>query len=64
MKATEKTLKHIRTKRAFIIDMDGVIYHGNVLLPGADRFVDWLKREGKRFLFLTNSSERSPEELS
>jgi NagD protein len=64
MKATERTLKRIRTKRAFIIDMDGVIYHGNVLLPGAAQFVDWLKRENKRFLFLTNSSERSPEELS
>ncbi len=40
--------------------MVGVIYHGNLLLPGAAQFVDWLKREGKRFLFLTNSSERSP----
>ncbi|HCX96586.1 MAG: HAD-IIA family hydrolase [Rectinema subterraneum] len=64
MKATEETLKNIRKKQAFIIDMDGVIYHGNVLLPGAAQFVDWLRRQKKRFLFLTNSSERSPEELS
>lgn len=54
----------IRGKRAFIIDMDGVIYHGNRLLPGAAELVAWLRREGKRFLFLTNSSERSPAELS
>lgn len=53
----------IRSKPAFICDMDGVIYHGNRLLDGAARFVEWLKREGKRFLFLTNSSERSPREL-
>jgi NagD protein len=44
--------------------MDGVIYHGNRLLKGAAELVDWLRRSGKRFLFLTNSSERSPAELS
>lgn len=42
---------------------DGVIYHGNKLLPGVKEFVDWLYREEKNFLFLTNSSERSPKEL-
>ncbi len=52
------------SKKAFLCDMDGVIYHGNRLLPGVPEFVDWLKREGKPFLFLTNSSERSPKELS
>jgi len=49
---------------AFIIDMDGVIYHGNRLLKGAAELVSWLRRNNKRFLFLTNSSERSPAELS
>jgi len=43
--------------------MDGVIYHGNNLLPGAKEFVDWLNRENKNFLFLTNASNRTPEEL-
>jgi len=53
----------IREKKGFISDMDGVIYHGNKLLPGVVEFVDWLKQEEKRFLFLTNSSERTPREL-
>ncbi len=53
----------IRKNRGFICDMDGVIYHGNILLPGVPAFVDWLKREDKSFLFLTNSSQRSPREL-
>lgn len=53
----------IHNKRGFICDMDGVIYHANHLLPGAGDFIAWLKREGKQFLFLTNSSERSPREL-
>jgi NagD protein len=43
--------------------MDGVIYHGNHLLTGAKDFVLWLKHHGKKFLFLTNSSERAPREL-
>lgn len=43
--------------------MDGVIYHGNRLVEGAKEFVDWLKKESKRFLFLTNSSSKSPKEL-
>lgn len=60
----DKDLELIRSKKAFIIDMDGVIYHGNRLLKGAQELVAWLQSEGKRFLFLTNSSERSPAELS
>ncbi|MCL1921867.1 MAG: HAD-IIA family hydrolase [Kiritimatiellaeota bacterium] len=56
-------LKDLREKKAFICDMDGVIYHGNQVLPGVVDFVEWLQREGKAFLFLTNSSERTPREL-
>jgi NagD protein len=59
-----KDLDQIRSKKAFIIDMDGVIYHGNQLLKGAREFVAWMEEKGKSFLFLTNSSERSPLELS
>lgn len=58
-----QALEALRAKRGYIIDMDGVIYHGNMLLPGVTEFVDWLKREDKAFLFLTNSSERAPREL-
>ncbi len=43
--------------------MDGVIYHGQRLLDGVLAFMEWLKDKQKNFLFLTNSSERSPEEL-
>ena len=57
------TLQELYAKKGFICDMDGVIYHGNRLLPGVKEFVDWLYKEEKEFLFLTNSSERSPKEL-
>ena len=59
----EHDIELIREKKGFLCDMDGVIYHGNHLLPGAVDFVDWLQRENKKFLFLTNSSERAPKEL-
>lgn len=56
-------MEKIRACKGFICDMDGVIYHGNRLLPGAQAFVSWLQENGKQYLFLTNSSERSPREL-
>jgi len=64
MKEKIMDLGPIRERKAFISDMDGVIYHGNQLLPGVKAFVQWLRDEGKKFLFLTNSSQRSPRELS
>jgi NagD protein len=60
---SKKDIEYIRAKTGFIIDMDGVLYHGNKLLPGVKEFVQWLKKEEKRFVFLTNSSERTPKEL-
>jgi len=54
---------NIRNKIGFISDMDGVIYHGNRILPGVLEFVNWLQHENRKFLFLTNSSERTPREL-
>jgi len=59
----EVNMKGLREKKAFICDMDGVIYHGNKLLPGVKEFVAWLRKEKKKFLFLTNGSQRSPLEL-
>ncbi|MCK4514633.1 MAG: HAD family hydrolase [Spirochaetaceae bacterium] len=50
-------------KTGFLCDMDGVIYHGNRLLPGVLEFVQWLRDKDKRFLFLTNASDRSRKEL-
>src|SRR5579884_554817 len=40
----------------YLIDLDGVIYRGNELLPGAKEFVTWLEANHKKYLFLTNNS--------
>ena len=50
-------------KKGFICDMDGVIYHGNIVLPGVAEFINWLNKEHKEYLFLTNNSSYTPLEL-
>ena len=57
-------MEQIKKKIGFICDMDGVIYHGNKILPGVKEFINWMIENDKRFVFLTNSSERTPHELS
>ena len=51
-------------KTGFICDMDGVIYHGNQILPGVAEFIQWLHDEQKEYLFLTNNSGYTPKELN
>lgn len=60
----DKNIEDIRQKEAFICDMDGVIYHGNEIIPGVKDFVNWLKKNKKKYLFLTNNSGKSPKELA
>jgi NagD protein len=51
-------------KTGFLIDMDGVIYRENHLIPGAKDFVGALIASGSPFVFLTNNSAPTPEDLS
>jgi NagD protein len=48
----------------YLIDMDGVIYRGNHLIPGADRFIDELRTANVPFLFLTNNSQRTRRDVA
>ena len=51
-------------KTGYLIDMDGVIYRENHLIPGAVDFVRALLATGTPFLFLTNNSAPTPEDLA
>lgn len=57
-------MDNLRNKAGFICDMDGVIYHGNKILDGVADFVNWMIENDKKFVFLTNSPEKTPHELS
>src|ERR1700730_1670459 len=48
----------------YLIDMDGVIYRGNQLIPGADRFIHGLRTANIPFLFLTNNSQRTRRDVA
>ena len=47
-----------------ISDMDGVIYRGKELIPGAQEFVAHMRDNDIPFLFLTNNSEQTPLDLA
>jgi len=47
----------------FLIDMDGVIYRGSELIPGADRFIADLLELELPFFFLTNNSQRTRRDV-
>ena len=46
-------------RHGYLIDMDGVIYRGDKLIPGSDYFIQSLLEKQIPFLFLTNNSQRS-----
>ncbi len=48
----------------YLIDMDGVIYRDNHLIPGADRFIRELRSANVPFLFLTNNSQRTRRDVA
>lgn len=49
--------------KSIISDMDGVIYRGKQLIPGAQDFVRRLLESKTPFLFLTNNAEQTPLDL-
>ncbi len=50
--------------KGFLIDMDGVLYRGHGLIPGADTFVNELLQRDIPFLFLTNNSQRTRRDVA
>jgi 4-nitrophenyl phosphatase len=54
----------VRDLRAFCLDMDGVLYRGDSVLPGARELVECLRVRGIPHLFLTNNSSRTPRQFA
>ncbi|MCJ7736521.1 MAG: HAD-IIA family hydrolase, partial [Anaerolineae bacterium] len=44
-----------------IVDMDGVLWHAHVALPGIQDFFVFLRKQGIDFTLATNNSSRTPE---
>jgi len=52
-----------RTIHSWLTDMDGVLVHEGLALPGAAEFVRALRDAGRPFLILTNNSIFTPRDL-
>ncbi|HWM84204.1 MAG TPA: HAD-IIA family hydrolase [Kofleriaceae bacterium] len=50
--------------KSYLIDMDGVLVHGRVVVPGAAEFIARLEASGARFLVLTNNPIYTPGDLA
>ena len=48
---------------SWLTDMDGVLMHEGIPVPGADSFIKRLKESGRPFLVLTNNSMHTPRDL-
>lgn len=49
--------------KGYLIDMDGVIYRGKELIPGAREFIGLLQERNIPFLFLTNNSRFTKRDI-
>lgn len=60
----DEGLRRLAEIRCFLMDLDGTIYLGDRLLPGARAWLDLLDSSGIAYLFLTNNSSHSRVEYA
>jgi len=56
--------RSFRHKKIVFLDLDGTVYMGDALLPGAQAFLQYLRDRGIRTYFLSNNSSRSPQDYA
>lgn len=59
-----KIKKIIDEVSTFLLDMDGVLYVGNTPIEGAAKTVAYLRRKGKKIIFMTNNSGSTRREYA
>lgn len=60
----DRILAGIASIRAVALDLDGVVYHGEMALPGACQGVQDLRYMGLELYFVTNNSASNPREIA
>jgi len=53
----------MKSKKSYILDMDGVLVRGSQAIPGAQQFIERLIETGTRFAILTNNPMYTPRDL-
>ncbi|USG66816.1 TIGR01457 family HAD-type hydrolase [Brevibacillus ruminantium] len=54
----------MKNYRGYLLDLDGTIYRGREVIPGAAAFLAHLRETGVPYLFLTNNSSAPPEQVA
>ncbi len=52
-------VQELKRKKLFLLDMDGTIYLDNDLFDGTVDFLEYVKKIGGRYMFITNNSSKS-----
>ncbi|WP_047150505.1 TIGR01457 family HAD-type hydrolase [Aneurinibacillus tyrosinisolvens] len=53
-----------RKYKGYLLDLDGTVYRGKEVIPEAASFVAALKEAGMPYLYVTNNSSLTPEQLA
>jgi HAD superfamily hydrolase (TIGR01450 family) len=62
--SASRVVRPDRVFEGYLFDLDGTLYLGNELLPGAARLLDALRRLDRRILFLSNNPTREPADYA
>lgn len=57
-------LAALRRIQSFLLDLDGTIYLGRNIIPGAVEFIEFLRESGRKYLFFTNNSSKNAREYA
>ncbi|WWC60953.1 uncharacterized protein I303_103530 [Kwoniella dejecticola CBS 10117] len=63
LKTREEYQKLIDSVDTFLLDCDGVIYHGPKVVPGVKIVLDMFREQGKKIIFVTNNGTKSRRKL-
>lgn len=55
---------HMKTSKGLLIDLDGTLYHGKHMISGADTLINTLKSMNIPYLFVTNNSSRTAQDVA
>jgi 4-nitrophenyl phosphatase len=61
---TQQQIARLRSLRAFLVDLDGVVYTGNTPVPGASEFFQFLTATGRLFQCITNNSTLTADQFA
>lgn len=57
-------LAALRNIKSFLLDLDGTIYLGRGIIPGAAEFIQYLRDSRRPFLFFTNNSSKNARDYA